>query len=105
MLSDMSLPDAGAAARDRRAVLAAVKPFQTPDLRRSAWQLGTTFLAFLATNAAMYFCLSVSAWLTLALAFPAAGLMVRVFIIQHDCGHGSFLRAGGSTTWSGASAG
>lgn len=37
--------------------------------------------------------LDVSYWLTLALAVPAAGFLVRVFIIFHDCGHGSFFRS------------
>ncbi|MCH8617365.1 fatty acid desaturase [Sphingomonas sp. SM33] len=32
-------------------------------------------------------------WLSLLLAVPAAGLLVRLFIIQHDCGHGSFFRS------------
>ena len=32
-------------------------------------------------------------WLTLLLAIPAAGLLVRLFIIQHDCGHGSFFKS------------
>jgi omega-6 fatty acid desaturase (delta-12 desaturase) len=39
----------------------------------------------------MYFSLNISYWLTLALAIPAAGFMVRIFIIFHDCGHGSFF--------------
>jgi omega-6 fatty acid desaturase (delta-12 desaturase) len=39
----------------------------------------------------MYFSLSVSYWLTIALAIPAAGFVVRIFIIFHDCGHGSFF--------------
>ena len=39
----------------------------------------------------MYFSLSITYWLTFALAIPAAGFMVRIFIIFHDCGHGSFF--------------
>jgi omega-6 fatty acid desaturase (delta-12 desaturase) len=39
----------------------------------------------------MYVSWPVSYWLTLALAVPAAGFVVRLFIIQHDCGHGSFF--------------
>jgi len=35
--------------------------------------------------------LQVSYWLTLALSLPEAGFMLRIFIIQHDCGHGSFF--------------
>jgi omega-6 fatty acid desaturase (delta-12 desaturase) len=41
----------------------------------------------------MYFLLDVSYWLSLALAVPAAGFLTRVFIIFHDCGHGSFFRS------------
>ncbi len=39
----------------------------------------------------MYWSLQLSYWLTLALAIPTGALLVRVFIIQHDCGHGSFF--------------
>ena len=42
---------------------------------------------------AMYFSLNVGYWLTLLLALPTAGFLVRIFIIQHDCGHGSFSAA------------
>jgi len=41
--------------------------------------------------AIMYQTLNFSYLLTAILAFPAAGFLVRIFIIQHDCGHGSFL--------------
>ena len=41
----------------------------------------------------MYLSLGVSYWLTLALAVPAAGFTMRIFIIFHDCGHGSFFRS------------
>jgi omega-6 fatty acid desaturase (delta-12 desaturase) len=41
----------------------------------------------------MYLSLSWSYWLTLLLAIPTAGLLVRLFIIQHDCGHYSFFRS------------
>jgi omega-6 fatty acid desaturase (delta-12 desaturase) len=41
----------------------------------------------------MYRSLSVSYWLTLLLAPLAAGFMTRIFIIMHDCGHGSFFKS------------
>ncbi len=41
----------------------------------------------------MYFALGVSYWLALALAIPAAGFLTRIFIIFHDCGHGSFFKS------------
>ena len=41
----------------------------------------------------MYYSLSISYWLTLGLSLIAAGFMVRLFIIFHDCGHGSFFKS------------
>ena len=81
--------DPAASARLRRLT----RPYQTPALRRSLAQMATTFLPFLAVCALMYVTVERSYWLTLALAVVAAGLMVRIFIIQHDCGHGSFFRS------------
>lgn len=55
------------------------------------WQVATTTAAFVALIALMLKSLEISYLLTLILALPAAGLLLRFFIIQHDCGHGSFL--------------
>ncbi|MCW3848182.1 fatty acid desaturase [Sphingomonas sp. LB-2] len=63
------------------------------DLKRSLFQLATTGLPFLALLAVMAAVARGSFWLTLLLAAPTAGLLVRLFIIQHDCGHGSFFRS------------
>jgi omega-6 fatty acid desaturase (delta-12 desaturase) len=68
-------------------------PFARPQLGRAIWQLFNTLPPFVALWALMAW--SVRAdwnylW-TLLLALPAAGLYVRTFIIQHDCGHGSFF--------------
>ena len=41
----------------------------------------------------MYLCYSISIWITLALAFVNAFFLVRIFIIQHDCGHQSFTKS------------
>lgn len=41
----------------------------------------------------MYFSLRGPYWLTLMAALPAAGLLTRLFIFQHDCGHGAFFRS------------
>ena len=48
---------------------------------------------FVAGWALMYYSLRVSYWLTLLLAFPTAFMLVRLFIVQHDCGHGSFFKS------------
>ena len=67
---------------------------QAPSLSKSLWQLLSTLTAFAAVCTGMYFSLAVSYALTLALSVLAAGLLVRIFIIFHDCGHGSFFRSG-----------
>jgi omega-6 fatty acid desaturase (delta-12 desaturase) len=67
--------------------------FQSPSLRHSLWQGGTTFAAFLALVAVLYGGLALGWWPVLVLALPAAGLVVRIFIIQHDCGHGAYFRS------------
>lgn len=66
--------------------------FQAPKLGRSLVQAVTSFGGFFATCVAMYGLSDVSYWLALALALLAAGFLVRIFIIQHDCGHLSFFR-------------
>jgi acyl-lipid omega-6 desaturase (Delta-12 desaturase) len=55
------------------------------------WQVASTTAAFVVLVALMLASLKISYLLTLLLAVPAAGLLIRFFIIQHDCGHGSFL--------------
>lgn len=68
-------------------------PYQSPDARRSWWQVINTTIPFLALWPVMYLSLSVSYWLTLALSIVAAGFLVRIFILFHDCGHGSFFKS------------
>jgi omega-6 fatty acid desaturase (delta-12 desaturase) len=67
--------------------------FQRSILARSIGQLATSFGGFVAACTAMYVCLTVSLWLALPLSAVAAGFLVRIFIIQHDCGHGSFFQS------------
>src|SRR5438046_8385442 len=74
-------------------VRSGVAAFQHPILRSSLGQLTTSFGGFLATCAAVYLCLTISLWMTLPLSVIAAGFLVRIFIIQHDCGHGAFFRS------------
>jgi len=72
---------------------ALLAPYRKPDPRRSVWQLASAATMYVGTWVLMYFSLRVSYWLTLALALPAAFFLVRLFIIQHDCGHGAFFRS------------
>ena len=68
-----------------------VARFQTPSWGRAAWQLASTLSAYVATWALMLLLLNVSWWFLVPLVPLAAGLLVRIFIIHHDCGHGSFF--------------
>jgi omega-6 fatty acid desaturase (delta-12 desaturase) len=69
----------------------AVKAYETPSLRASLFQLLTSLSLFIGACALMYWSLLLPYWLTLCLAIPTGALLVRIFIIQHDCGHGSFF--------------
>ncbi len=82
----------------------ACAPFAKPSLSRSLWQLTNTLLPFALTWALMMWSVQAGAsygW-TLLLALPAAGLYVRLFIIQHDCGHGSYFGSMRANRWVGA---
>jgi|WetSurMetagenome_2_1015567.scaffolds.fasta_scaffold34865_2 acyl-lipid omega-6 desaturase (Delta-12 desaturase) len=70
-----------------------VSRYARPDLRRSIWMMVNTLLPYIALWAIMLYSVHISYWLTLVLAFPTAGFMVRTFIIFHDCGHGSFFKS------------
>jgi omega-6 fatty acid desaturase (delta-12 desaturase) len=67
--------------------------YRSPDVRRSVAQLTTALLLFAGAWAAMYASLRVGYALTLLLAVPTAFFLIRLFIIQHDCGHGAFFRS------------
>lgn len=65
--------------------------YQKPSAARASWQILNSVATYAATWCAMAWTASVSWWLTIPLAVLAGALLVRVFIIFHDCGHGSFF--------------
>src|ERR1700679_4265063 len=69
----------------------AVKSFEQPIVAASLFQLLNAVGLFVAACALMYWSLQLSYIVTLLLAVPTGALLVRIFIIQHDCGHGSFF--------------
>jgi omega-6 fatty acid desaturase (delta-12 desaturase) len=72
---------------------AMVAPYAKPDDRRALVQLVTTGLPFFLVMAVMLIALS-HGYLAASVLFPlGAVLLVRLFMFQHDCGHGSFFRA------------
>jgi acyl-lipid omega-6 desaturase (Delta-12 desaturase) len=66
-------------------------PFAVPCLRRGLRAVATSALPYLALCVAIYLTIGVSPVLTVVLAIPAAGFLVRVFAVFHDCAHGSLL--------------
>ena len=78
---------------DRDTLRRSTRTYEGAVLRRSLWQLANSFLPFLALCALLYRTLGISEPLTAGLTVMAAGFAIRIFIIQHDCGHGSFFRS------------
>ena len=76
---------------DNRTWRPRVARYQSPQLRRAVLQLATTLLPLALVFAAMYRLLALSFWWTLVFALPAAALLVRTFVLMHDCAHGSFF--------------
>jgi omega-6 fatty acid desaturase (delta-12 desaturase) len=68
-----------------------IAPYQSPRPHRAVLQLLTTLLPLATVFVAMYQLLAVSGWWIVALALPAAALLVRTFVLMHDCAHGSFF--------------
>ena len=69
-----------------------IKPFENPDTKASVWQLVNTLPPFFLLWYLAYEAISVSLILSIALSILAGGFVVRVFIIFHDCCHGSFFK-------------
>ena len=70
-------------------------------LRRGLLDIATSAGAYLALCFAMYLMLPVSPWLVVALVVPTAGFLVRVFVVFHDCVHGSLLPSKRANSWAG----
>jgi omega-6 fatty acid desaturase (delta-12 desaturase) len=102
----MSATDAKSAVRAACDWAKALVPYRQASAARGIFELTVTFLPFVAVWTAMLFASRHGQfWPSLALAPLAAGLLIRLFIIQHDCGHGSFFRASSPTTgWAAGSA-
>jgi omega-6 fatty acid desaturase (delta-12 desaturase) len=69
------------------------RAYGSPDAKRSLLQLTATVVPLAGLWFLMERSLEHGYWLTLLLAVPAAGFMLRLFMIQHDCGHGAFFRS------------
>ena len=90
MLQQTKLNTTATQARDW---IQALARYREPNQMRSVLELIITGAPFVVLWVIAWFALSISYWLTLAISVPAAGFLVRLFLIQHDCGHGSFFRS------------
>jgi acyl-lipid omega-6 desaturase (Delta-12 desaturase) len=70
-----------------------VMKYNRPELRKSIWQICNTVIPFILFWLLMVKSLQYSYWITLLLTVIASGFLIRLFIIFHDCGHGSFFRS------------
>ncbi len=89
----MSVATAKRSKKEKPAWVPVVARYQNPDVRKSIGQVLNTFIPFLIFWYLMFRSLEISYWLTLLLALPTAGFLVRIFIIQHDCGHNAFFKS------------
>jgi acyl-lipid omega-6 desaturase (Delta-12 desaturase) len=86
---------------ETRALAQLLAGYHEPDSARGIFELVITGVPFLVIWALMWTVLAHGHWIVLLLAAPAAGLLVRLFMIQHDCGHGSFFRGRRANDWVG----
>ncbi len=70
-----------------------IKPYQEANTNKAIVQILNSFLPFIAVWCLMYFAYAISYWYVLALAMLNSLFLVRIFIIQHDCGHYSFFES------------
>ena len=70
-----------------------IKKYNHPALGKSIWQICNSLIPYMFMWFVMYQSLRYPYWVTLLLSLPACGFLIRLFIIFHDCGHGSFFRS------------
>jgi acyl-lipid omega-6 desaturase (Delta-12 desaturase) len=94
--------DGSAPAADTAVWRAALAPYAQARWDRGLLGIATSVLPYLGLSVLMYVTIDVSVLLTLALAIPTAGFLVRTFIMFHDCTHGSLLPSRRANRWVGA---
>lgn len=90
---------------DPRALQRALSAYRAPRLARSVFELLVTVIPFGLFWFLTWASVSAGYWLGLLLVIPAAGFLVRLFMIQHDCGHGSFFPSRRANDWLGRALG
>lgn len=84
-----------------KAWLKVLAKYRTPHAGRSAFELAVTAIPFVGLWVLTWAAIHYGIWWGLMLIVPAAGFLVRLFMIQHDCGHGSFFARRRIDDWTG----
>ena len=79
----------------------ALSAYGQPSSKRSVLELLVTAMPLAILWLAMWKALEAGHWAALLLSIPAGGLLLRLFLIQHDCGHGAFFRRRSANDWLG----
>jgi omega-6 fatty acid desaturase (delta-12 desaturase) len=90
---------------DVRSLTQALARYREPHHGRSIVEITITAVPLVLLWLSMWFALHFGYGLYLFLAVPAAGFLVRLFMIQHDCGHGAFFRHRLANDWVGRAIG
>jgi acyl-lipid omega-6 desaturase (Delta-12 desaturase) len=101
LLMHEQISTANTAAPDARGWTQLLARYRAPSLVRGVIELAITVVPLALVWVLMWATLSLGYWLCVLLAIPAAGLLVRLFMIQHDCGHGAFFRQRLANDWVG----
>jgi acyl-lipid omega-6 desaturase (Delta-12 desaturase) len=80
---------------------AALAAYAHPRLGRGLLEIATSVVPYFAASVLMYVALDISYLLALAVALPAAGFLVRTFVVFHDCAHGSLFASKRANRWVG----
>ena len=80
---------------------ARLAPFRSANNLRASFEVAITLIPFFAICAAMLALIKQGHYWAILGALPVGGLIVRIFIIQHDCGHGSFFSSKRVNDWCG----
>ena len=90
---------------DARDWVKLLSKYRNPNRWRSVFELCVSVVPFVALWAIAWWLLSVSYWLAFAVAVLNGAFLVRLFCIQHDCGHSSFFENRKLSDWVGRAVG
>ncbi|WP_180898890.1 fatty acid desaturase [Martelella soudanensis] len=87
--------------RSKRSWTAALAQYRSPNLLRSTIEIAVTAVPFVGLWTLIALAVTHGHWWALALTVPAAGFLVRLFVLQHDCGHGALFGQRRVNDWTG----